>query len=84
MTVFDFANGNPGTALILGIFTIMLLRSIARRAFRSLCILSRGWPTAPVDADGDVIRPISADDVANAVIEKLDERRSAGHYGRLQ
>jgi hypothetical protein len=53
------------------VVTILIVWSIAsvlktpfwalNRYFRSQNIRARGWPTAPVDADGDVVYPAKAE-----------------------
>lgn len=80
MTFWDFANSSPVPALIMVIFVVMLLRSVSksiawtiRRWIRSRDLRALGWPTAPIDADGDVVPSVSSDDVAEAVVEKLSE-----------
>jgi hypothetical protein len=57
MTAWDFANSNPGTAFMMLLLVVMLVRSICYRTARTLCIRKQGWPTAPIDADGDVVWP---------------------------
>lgn len=54
MTFWDFASGHPFEATVVVIFVVLLLRSVSYRVARTLCIRKHGWPTYPVDADGDV------------------------------
>lgn len=60
MTVWDFANNNPLTALILAYLIGAPVR-YAYRAYkmqlRAKNIALHGWPTAPMDADGDIVYP---------------------------
>jgi hypothetical protein len=53
MTVWDFANANPGMALLMLFLVVMLIRSIGYRTARTLSIRKSGWPPAHLDADGD-------------------------------
>lgn len=64
MTMWDFANQNPVVTLII----VLALAYAATRPFayafraynrrlRSRSIAAHGWPTPPIDADGDVIYP---------------------------
>ncbi len=53
MTAWDFANGNPGIALLMLFLVVMLIRSMCYRAARTLSIRKSGWPPAHLDADGD-------------------------------
>jgi len=60
MTVWDFANGNPIIALILAYILMSPVRYAFRaynRRLRAKNIALHGWPTAPIDADGDVVYP---------------------------
>lgn len=77
--MWEFAKWNPGVSMICFIFAVMLVRSVVRRALRAAVIALRGWPQAPIDADGDVVYPNDPDKIADAVIEKLEERRSLRH-----
>lgn len=53
MTVWDFANNHPATALIMVFLVVMLIRSMCYRVARTLCVRKSGWPPAHLDADGD-------------------------------
>lgn len=66
--MWQFAQSNPGTFFF--IFWIAAWAatrpfyyawSAYNRTLRSRNIVANGWPTAPVDADGDVVYP-SKDD----------------------
>lgn len=44
------------------IYTAMELSfKIINRVLRTIKVLARGWPTAPIDADGDVVYPEPAE-----------------------
>ena len=64
MTVWDFANESPLAAFCM----VLVLAYAATRPFayvfkaynrklRSRNIAAHGWPTPPIDADGDVVYP---------------------------
>jgi hypothetical protein len=68
MTVWDFANSSPGASVLM----VLILAYAATRPFayafraynrrlRSRNIAAHGWPTPPIDADGDVVYPEKAD-----------------------
>jgi len=67
--MWSFAAQNPGTfffvALVAG-WTVTRPFHYAfmayNRTLRSRNIVAHGWPTAPVDADGDVVYPESDDE----------------------
>lgn len=80
MNFWKFANESPLTAFFLAWLMFHCIEECVGYAFkaynrhlRSKNIAAQGWPTAPVDADGDVIRPIKPSEVADAVIEKLQD-----------
>jgi len=82
MTVWEFANNHPFIALILAYLLMAPVRygckygfKVYNRRLRSKNIAAHGWPTAPVDADGDVVWPVTPEQVADKVIEKLREER---------
>lgn len=65
---FDFAGANP----ILTFFLFWIVAWVVTQPFayafraynrrlRSKNIAAHGWPTAPVDADGDVVYPDKSD-----------------------
>jgi hypothetical protein len=61
-TVLDFAAHNPVLAVFLfvamEVFTVVLISLpflLANRFLRSRNIAKHGWPTPPLDADGDVV-----------------------------
>lgn len=68
---WTFANANPFSAfLVVWVVCYALTRPFAyafrayNRTLRSRNIAAHGWPTAPIDADGDVIYPERDDDDA--------------------
>lgn len=78
--MWEFANGKPYLAFFIVVLLVFLARSVLYRIshmwsrwLRSQNIKRHGWPTAPIDADGDVIRPISAEQVADALIKRLED-----------
>lgn len=63
-SAFEFAQHQPLAAIII----VLIISYAATRPFaygfqaynrhlRSMNIRERGWPTAPIDADGDVVYP---------------------------
>ena len=63
-TVLDFTAHNPVLAVFLfvatEVFTVVLtslLFELVNGFLRSRNIAKHGWPTPPLDADGDVVRP---------------------------
>jgi hypothetical protein len=90
MTFWDFASGSPYLATFIAFLVIMLVRSIFKsilvawnRWLRSRNIRAHGWPRAPIDADGDVIHPVTPEKVADAVIAKMREAREERRYQRF-
>lgn len=89
MTVWDFANRNLFPALLLLWAAAWMFNAALRTIFRmwsawlrSRNIRAAGWPTAPIDADGDVVTEELAEQIAHQVIEKLKaERRRAEATG---
>ena len=61
MTMWDFAATNPGTAFWSLFLVVMLVRSVCYRIARTLCIRKQGWPSAPINADGDLEYPEECD-----------------------
>jgi hypothetical protein len=66
--MFEFATANPGyTFLIVWVLAWAATRPFwyawvaYNRTLRSRNIVAHGWPTAPVDADGDVVYPKNDD-----------------------
>lgn len=60
MTIWDFANHHPFIACILAYLVMSPVRYAFRaynRHLRAKNIAAHGWPTAPIDADGDVVWP---------------------------
>lgn len=64
MTMWEFANNQPDAAVFIAFFAMCVAIAIVRLPFRfwnrwlrHKNIAQHGWPTAPVDADGDVIYP---------------------------
>lgn len=62
--MWEFAKANPGYAfLIVWVVCWAFTKPFAyafrayNRTLRSRNIVAHGWPTAPVDADGDVVYP---------------------------
>lgn len=89
MTIWDFASGSPYLATFIAFLVIMLIRSVSKtivvgwsRWLRSRNIRVHGWPTAPVDADGDVVYPATAEEIAAAVVKKLREERDGRPINR--
>ena len=62
--MWNFATANPGTAFLIVVVLAwafvqpfhFAFRAYNRR-LRSRNIAAHGWPTAPIDADGDVVYP---------------------------
>jgi hypothetical protein len=66
--MLEFAKANPGyTFLIVWVLAWAATRPFwyawvaYNRTLRSRNIVAHGWPTAPVDADGDVVYPKNDD-----------------------
>ena len=62
--MWDFAKANPGTTLLIiwvlawaAVQPFRYLFLAFNRSLRSRNIAQHGWPTAPIDADGSVVRP---------------------------
>lgn len=60
--MWDFATTNPGYTFLIVLAFCWAVRApfeysykAYRRRLRSRDIAAHGWPTAPIDADGDVI-----------------------------
>lgn len=69
MTMWDFANSSPITTVILAYLLMAPVRYAFRaynRHLRSKNIALHGWPTAPIDADGDVVYPDKDDECSKA------------------
>ncbi len=67
--MIEFAKANPGyTFLIIWALAWAATTPFAyafkayNRTLRSRNIAAQGWPTAPVDADGDVVYPQKKED----------------------
>jgi hypothetical protein len=87
MTFWDFASGSPYLATFIVFLVIMLVRSASKsivlawnRWLRSRNIRAHGWPRAPVDADGDLVYPATADAIATAVVKKIRDERTGGTH----
>lgn len=62
MNAWEFASKDPITAIILAYLLMAPIRYAYRaynRRLRHKNILAHGWPSAPMDADGDLIYPES-------------------------
>lgn len=60
MNIWEFASNSPWLAFFLALIVASVLKSpfwALNRFFRSRNIAKHGWPTAPIDADGDVVYP---------------------------
>lgn len=78
MNIWEFAAGNPITALILAYLLMAPVRYAYRaynRHLRHKNILAHGWPTAPIDADGDVVYPDN--DVDEAACRRSEKEARA-------
>lgn len=68
MTAWDFAAQHPVMAIVLTYIIMAPVRYSYRaysRYLRHKNIAAHGWPTAPVDADGDVVYPDADDEDDN-------------------
>ncbi len=66
--MWEFAQANPGYAFLafwIGAWAVTRPFYFAfmawNRTLRSRNIRTQGWPTAPIDADGDVVHPAKDD-----------------------
>lgn len=64
MTMWGFATANPGyTFLIIWVLAWAFVQPFRlawlayNRSLRSKNIAANGWPTPPLDADGDIVHP---------------------------
>lgn len=66
--MWEFATANPGYAFLI-VLTIAwavvqpfrYAFAVYNRTIRARNIAAHGWPTAPIDADGDVVYPENED-----------------------
>lgn len=64
MNIYEFMSKSPWLTFFLAFLLVHLIVKIVylpinfyRNKSRRLNIAAHGWPTAPVDADGDVVYP---------------------------